>query len=264
MISQSDLMSLTQKVALVTGGAAGIGAQIAKRLGEAGASVAIADVDLDAAEKIAEAIRLSGGIARGFAYDVGEVDDAPRIVEATVSALGRLDLLVNNAGISPLAPALDVTPATWDRVFAVNLKGPFFLTQCAAQQMIRQNSAGSIVNITAIDTCHPSGKLACYEASKAGMEMMTRSLAFELAKHRIRVNAVAPGVIHTPGADAALAHMGSTLTPADLRRELTSRVPLGRLGEPDDIARAVLYLSSEASGYVTGSTLVVDGGYLLA
>jgi NAD(P)-dependent dehydrogenase (short-subunit alcohol dehydrogenase family) len=257
-------MGLTQKVALVTGGAVGIGAQIAKRLGEAGARIAIADVELEAAESTAEKIRTSGGIARGFACDVGEIEEVRRIVEATVNALGRLDVLVNNAGIFPMAPALDVTPAAWDRVFAVNLKGPFFLAQCAAQQMIRQNSGGSIVNITSIDAAHPRGKLAHYDASKAGMQMMTRSLAFELAEHRIRVNAVAPGVIHTPGADAALAHMGNAITAAEMRTQLTSRVPLGRLGEPDDIARAVLYFASETSGYVTGSTLVVDGGYLLA
>ncbi|HSQ61975.1 MAG TPA: SDR family oxidoreductase, partial [Polyangiaceae bacterium] len=174
------------------------------------------------------------------------------------------DILVNNAGIFPPAPALDLSEATWDRVLSVNLKGAFFLAQAVAQQMIRQGDGGAIVNIASIDALHPTGRLAHYDTSKAGLVMMTRSLAFELGPNRIRVNAVAPGVIQTPGADAALAVLAGSGSPGQLKSKFVSRIPLGRLGTPDDVARAVLFLVSEAADYITGSTLVVDGGFLLS
>src|SRR5258708_1170542 len=145
-----ELFDLKQKVALVTGGAIGIGARIAERLAQAGACVAIADIDAERADRTAQRIRASGSIGQAFSCDVGRLDDVRRTVEAVVEGLGRIDILVNNAGIFPLAPALDVTEATWDRVLDVNLKGAFFLAQCAAQQMVRQGEGGSIVNIAAI------------------------------------------------------------------------------------------------------------------
>jgi len=261
--SITELFNLQHKVALVTGGAMGIGARVAERLAHAGACVAIADVDGEQANRTAERIRAAGGIARGFTCDVGRVADGRRTVEAVAESLGRLDVLVNNAGIFPLAPALDVTEATWDRVLSINLKGAFFLAQCAAQQMIRQGDGGSIVNIASIDGLHPTGQLVHYDASKAGLIMMTRSLAFELGGRRIRLNAVAPGAIATPGADAAMRAMAGPSSPSELRAQFVRRIPLGRMGEPEDVARAVLFLASPAADYITGATLVVDGGFLL-
>jgi 2-dehydro-3-deoxy-D-gluconate 5-dehydrogenase len=262
--SITELFDLKQKVALVTGGAVGIGAQIAERLCRAGACVAVADCDLERASRTAEQIRSSGSIGKAFACDVGRLEDVRRTVHGVVESFGRIDILVNNAGIFPLAPALDVTETTWDRVLDVNLKGAFFLAQCTAQQMIRQGTGGSIVNIASIDGLHPTGRLVHYDASKAGLIMMTRSLALELGGNRIRVNAVAPGAIQTPGADAALGAMAGQGGATQLKAQFVSRIPLGRMGEPDDIARAVLFLVSRAAEYITGSTLVVDGGFLLS
>ena len=172
--------------------------------------------------------------------------------------------IVGYAGVFPVAPALDLTESSWDRVLDINLKGAFFMTQCVAGQMLRQGDGGSVVNIASIDGLHPSGHLVHYDASKGGMIMMTRSLALELGGRRIRVNAVAPGAIQTPGADAAMSAMAAPGSTAQLKSQFTSRIPLGRMGDPDDIAKAVLFLASRAADYVTGSTLVVDGGYLLS
>lgn len=242
----------------------GIGATIAERLAQAGAAVALADIDLEAAEK--QASRIAGatkGICRSFGCDVGRVADVRAMVDSIAKSLGRVDVVVNNAGIFPLAPALEVSEGMWDRVFAVNLKGAFFLAQAAAQQMLRQGDGGSIVNIASIDALHPTGRLAPYDASKAGMLMMTRSLAFELAPRRIRVNAIAPGAVQTPGAETSLRAMFDGGSTAEMMKRFVSRIPLGRMGDPDDVARAALFFASRASEYVTGSTLVVDGGYLL-
>ncbi len=258
-----ELFDLRQKVALVTGGAVGIGARIAERLGEAGASVAIADVDYAGASRSAARVRSFGAPSAAFACDVGRLDEITRLVAAVVAEFGRVDIVVNNAGIFPVAPALEVTESLWTHVFDVNLKGAFFLAQCAARQMIESGTKGSIVNIASIDGLHPSGSLAHYDASKAGLIMMTRSLALELGAKRIRVNAIAPGAIQTPGVDIALSTMAGSDGAEALKAKFSSRIPLGRLGDPDDIACAALFLASRASNYVTGSTLLVDGGFLL-
>jgi 2-deoxy-D-gluconate 3-dehydrogenase len=261
--SNTDLFDLRQKVALVTGAAMGIGARIAERLAQAGACVAVADVDGERASRVADGIKAAGAIGQAFTCDVGSTADIGRTVQVVVETLGRLDILVNNAGIFPLAPALDVTEQTWDRVLAVNLKGAFFLAQRAAMQMIGQGEGGSIVNVAAIDGLHPAGPFVHYDASKAGLLGMTRALALELGPRRVRVNAVAPGAVRTPGSDSALGAAAGATGAGQLKAQLTSRIPLGRMGEPDDIARAVLFLVSRAADYVTGSTLVVDGGILL-
>jgi NAD(P)-dependent dehydrogenase (short-subunit alcohol dehydrogenase family) len=258
-----DLFDLRQKVALVTGAAMGIGARTAERLAQAGACVAVADVDVEGATRVAEGIRASGAISAAFPCDVGKTADIGRTVQVVVKELGRLDILVNNAGIFPMSSALDVTEQTWDRVLAVNLKGAFFLAQRAASQMIDQGQGGSIVNVASIDGLHPAGRFVHYDASKAGLVMMTRSLALELGPRRVRVNAVAPGAMRTPGTDNALGAIAGATGAGQLRAQLSSRIPLGRMGEPDDVARAVLFLVSRAADYVTGSTLVVDGGMLL-
>ena len=171
-------------------------------------------------------------------------------------------MLVNNAGVFPISPAEATTEQIWDRVLDINLKGAFFFAQAAAEAMVKGGHGGAIVNIASIDAMHPSGALAHYDASKGGLLMLTRSLALELAPKKIRVNAVCPGAIHTPGADVALSAMGGGDT-GRAKAAFAKRIPLGRMGDPDDIARAVLFLATDASSYMTGSTLVVDGGYLV-
>jgi 2-deoxy-D-gluconate 3-dehydrogenase len=260
--SLADLFSLQGKVALVTGGAKGIGRGIAVRLAEAGADVAVVDIDEAAAAETVAEIQKKGRKGRFVRADLSRAEDAKGAVKTVVGAFGRIDIAVNNAGIFPMRPALDLDEATWDRVIDLNLKGAFFIAQAAAAAM---PGGGSVVNIASIDAYHPSGNLAHYDASKGGMVMMTRSLAVEWAKRNIRVNGVAPGGIKTPGAAATMQTMATAMG-ADLDSALAGfaqLVPLGRMGVPDDIALATLFLASDASSYVTGQTLVVDGGVLL-
>ncbi|MEQ1505438.1 MAG: SDR family NAD(P)-dependent oxidoreductase [Myxococcota bacterium] len=262
----SELLSLAGRAAIVTGGAKGIGRAIALRLAEAGAKVLITDVDETSAASVAAEINASGGTASSLRADEAILADGRGSVDACVERYGRVDVLVNNAGIFPARAALELTEEGWDRVFAVNLRGAFFTAQAAARRMIDANHGGVIVNIASIDAIHPTGSLVHYDASKAGMVMMTRSLALELGRHGIRVVAVAPGSVDTPGAAAAGAAIvaGLGLSPEALMKGFLARVPLGRSGTPDEIATTVAFLASDAAAYVTGAALVVDGGYLVA
>jgi NAD(P)-dependent dehydrogenase (short-subunit alcohol dehydrogenase family) len=186
--------------------------------------------------------------------------------QATLDILGRLDILVNNAGIYPLTPALNIHEALWDRVLSVNLSGMFFYAQAAARQMIQAGAGGRIINLASIDAFHPTGMQVHYSTSKGGVIMLTKALALELAPHHIRVNAIAPGFIQTPGVQERAKTLASVEggTLADRRGGVLPRVPLGRLGTPDDTASAALCLANAASDYMTGSALLVDGGYLLS
>jgi 2-deoxy-D-gluconate 3-dehydrogenase len=242
----------------------GIGQGVAFRLAEAGASVVIADRDLEAAQRTVGLISERGGRTMALQVDVSSVTDAQMMVQQTVDAFGQVDILVNNAGIFPFAPTLDVSEALWDRVLGVNLKGAFFCAQAAASQMAQAGMGGRIINIASIDALHPTGALTHYDTSKGGLVMMTKSLAKEFGPYGITVNAVAPGSIATPGATAATATSTQGDGGQDLMAAFLARIPLGRVGQPDDIATAVLFLASDAASYVTGSLLVVDGGYLLS
>ena len=251
------LFDLTNKVAIVTGGAMGVGEAIVKRLAQAGASVMIADINTDAARQTAGRINASGVEVQFIQADAGSVADAERVVQSTIKAFGRLDVLVNNAGIYPFSKALDISEEMWDKVYNVNTKGVFFYSKVAAQKMIDCGNGGRIVNIASVGGLGPTptGGLVHYDSSKSAVIMITKALALELGPHGITVNAVAPGSTITAGTSERLK--------GERGKFLSSKLPLRRLGEPDDIAKVVLFLVSAAADYMTGSLVTVDGGYLL-
>jgi 2-deoxy-D-gluconate 3-dehydrogenase len=259
------LFDLSTQAAIVTGGATGIGKAIALRLVEAGASVMLADADEAASKQTVKHIRAKGGKAAYTRANAGAPSDAKRVVPQTMEMFGRLDLIVNNSGVYPPSPILSMTEEIWDKVLDANLRGIFFYSQAAAQEMIKGGRGGKIINIGSFGAFHPGMQLAHYNASKGGLVMLTRALAVELAPHRILVNSVAPGIIRTSGLEGLL----STLIPTgqtfeELTQFFLPRVPLFRIGEPDDIAKVVLCLASSAADYITGETIVVDGGYMLS
>src|SRR4030043_2212712 len=184
------LLDLTNKVAIVTGGAMGIGEAIVERLAQAGASVMITDVNSDAARQASERINASGGKVQFIKADAGSVADAERVVQSTVKAFGRLDVLVNSAGIYPFSKALEISEEMWDKVYKVNTKGVFFYSKVAAQKMIDCGNGGKIVNIASVGSLSPTGGLVHYDSSKSAVVMITKALARELGPHGISVNAV--------------------------------------------------------------------------
>jgi 2-deoxy-D-gluconate 3-dehydrogenase len=263
-----QLFDLHGKSALVTGGAMGIGKAIAERLAEAGAAVALVDISAEKGKAAATEIKAKSGKVEFVQADAGKVSDIEKAVQFAVKTFGGIDILVNNAGIFPFCPALSLSEELWDKVMAVNLKGVFFFAQKAAQKMIAGGKGGRIINIASVDALHPSGNLVHYDASKGGVVMMTKSLALEWAKSGISVNAIAPGSIQTPGVEQGAASMATAgMNPeqmAEMMKAFNARIPLGRSGDPDEIASVVLFLASDAARYVTGATIVVDGGYLLS
>lgn len=267
--SISEMLDLKGKVALVTGGAMGIGLGISDRLSEAGAAVMIVDRDGEAGRKAAASLQALGRKVSHTVCDVSSVNQIQKAVQQTVTEFSGLDILVNNAGVFPFSPVLETTEELWDKVIDTNLKGAFFFAQQAAVSMKSRGVQGQIINIASIDALHPSGNLVHYDASKGGMLMMTRSMALELAPHGIHVNGIAPGGIETPGAAKIMGDMAGALgaTPAvlaEMSKAFSARIPMKRQGTPDDIASVVLFLASDAARYITGETIVVDGGYLLS
>jgi 2-dehydro-3-deoxy-D-gluconate 5-dehydrogenase len=266
LLNAKQLVDLSSKTAIVTGGAVGIGFGIACRLAEAGANVVVVDINKENAEKAVQELTGKGWKAVAVQTDVSNGEDVGRMVAAAVHAFGSVDILVNNAGIYPSKLVMDMEEKDFDRVIAVNLKSVFLCSKAAAGQMIAQGKGGRIINITSIDALHPSSMgLAHYDASKHGVWGFTKNIALELAPHRIWVNAVAPGGIATPGVAAQQKGMpapGGVDMDAMLKAFL-EKIPMGRMGEPDDIGRAALFLASDLSSYMTGTQIVVDGGYLL-
>ena len=262
--SLKQLLDLSSKSAVVTGGAMGIGFGIARRLAEAGAMITIADINAEAAEVSSNKLNDFGWVAQSVSGDVGSAKDVNRMVDVAVKTYGGLDIWVNDAGIYPFSPILQLREELWDRVLGVNLKGTFLCSQAAGRQMVAQGRGGVIINIASVDAVHPSFVgLGHYDASKGGMVMFTKSLALELAPYAIRVMAIAPGGINTEGVRGVSEPTNGAETNGAAAAMLR-RVPLGRMGEPDDIARVALFLASDAAAYMTGSVVFVDGGYLLS
>ncbi|MBT4512353.1 MAG: SDR family oxidoreductase [Chloroflexi bacterium] len=266
MATISELFDLSGKSTIVTGGGTGIGQAISMRLAEAGASVMITDINLEAGNQTVEMIKADGGKAQAIQADASSSSDAKKTAQATIDAFGRIDILVNNAGIYPVSPVMEISEALWDRVLDLNLKGTFLYAQSIAEVMIKTGQGGKIINMASVDGMRPTGLVAHYNASKGGVIMLTKAMALELAPHRILVNAVAPGGIITTGTAQTGVEMqqatGKSLE--QMAEDISKRMPLGRMGEPDEVARVVLFLASRCADYMTGEIVVVDGGYLLS
>jgi len=248
---------LDGKVAIVTGGGRGIGLAIAQRYVAEGAAVVIADIDEEAAR--AAALSLGEGNCRFIATDVGKASDATNLVTETCAGFGHLDVLVNNAGIIHAAEFLDLAEADFDRVLRVNLKGAFLVGQAAARRMVAQAKAGAgggaIINMTSINASVAIPNQTAYCVSKGGLSQLTKVMALSLAPFGIRVNAIGPGSIMT-------AMMATIATDRAAKRLVLSRTPLGRIGEPDEVAAVAVFLASNDASYITGEIIYVDGGRL--
>ncbi len=244
--------SLKGKVALITGGSRGIGRAIALAFAEAGADVAVSSRKLPELEQVAAEIRKKGGKSLALICHVGRPDDIKNLVERIKNEWGGVNILVNNAGTNPYyGPLLEAEERAWDVTMNVNLKGPFLLSQLVARAM-REQRGGSIINIASTEGISPAD-LNIYSVTKAGLIMLTRVMAKEWGQYGIRVNAIAPGLIRTRFSEALWKE------PAKGEAAARSKA-LGYLGSPEDITGAALYLASDASGYVTGETIIVDGG----
>ena len=252
-------MRLKDKVAVVTGGARGIGRAICARYAEEGARVVVAD--LDAAEATAAASSIGRG-ALGVALDVTDQGSIDRLVETVAREAGRIDVLVNNAGVFDMAPLLEATRESYRRVMAVNVEGLLFTLQAVARQMVRQGQGGKIINFASQAGRRGEALVAVYCASKAAVISLTQSAGLALIEHGINVNAIAPGVIDTPMWDQvdALFAKYENLPIGEKKRRVGRAVPYGRMGRPDDMVGAAVFLASKDAGYVVAQTLNVDGG----
>jgi glucose 1-dehydrogenase len=249
-------VSLAEKVAIVTGGSSGIGKAVALELARQGARLMIDYVSHpEAADAVEKEIEGFGGSAVGVQADVSKVEDLQRLVGATVEKFGRLDIMVNNAGVETRTSILDTTEEQYEKVLSVNLKSAFFGTQLAAKQMIKQGGGGRIINMTSIHEDWPMPGNTPYCLSKGGMRMLTRTAGVELAAHNILVVGVAPGAVATP-------INVSTMKDPALMQKLNAAIPLGRMAKPEEIAKVVAFLASDGASYVTATTIVTDGGMM--
>jgi NAD(P)-dependent dehydrogenase (short-subunit alcohol dehydrogenase family) len=246
-------MRLKDKVAIVTGGANGIGEAYSKGIASEGASVVIADLDEKRGKKLVDEIEKFGGKALFVNTDVSKNRDAQKMVKTAVDQFGSVDVLVNNAGILYTAPFEETTEEMWDKLFAVNVKGVFFCAQAAAIEM-RKRKRGKIINISSIAAIGGQSSLSAYSSTKGAVLTMTRVFALELAGDNVQVNAILPGTTNTGMAKAAMVDPEWT-------RQITEGIPMKRLGNTKDLLGAVLYFASSDSDYCTGQTLIVDGGY---
>jgi glucose 1-dehydrogenase len=251
-----NALQLRDKVAVITGASLGIGSAIAFAFGREGAAVAVDyRTHPDEAKKIVEGIEGSGGRAISVRADVSNPGDVKNLIQNAVEEFGRLDIMVNNAGVEQKMPFLDTPLDVWNKIISVNLTGAWLGCQEAAKQMVGQGGPGRIINISSVHEDLPMPTNSPYCAAKGALRMLTRTIAVELAAHDITVNNIAPGAVDTP-MDAPL--KGDS----DQMHELLSEIPLGRMGKPEEIAALAVYLASDAASYVTGSTFVIDGGMM--
>ncbi|MCL4381241.1 MAG: SDR family oxidoreductase [Candidatus Marsarchaeota archaeon] len=260
----NTLLDLSGKTAVVTGGAKGIGYGIAYRLGEAGANVVIANRNRKEGTDAANELKKLGFEAFAVKTDVSAEDDVKNLIASTMKKYSGLDILVNNAGIYPIIPLEQMSLKDFQEVISINLNGVFLCTKYAAQEMVKKGRGGKIINITSVDALHPSSVgLAHYDASKHGVWGFTKNIALELAPHGIWVNAIAPGGILTPGLKKLQDAMPKNRDSKKMIEDITRKLPMRRLGDPDEIGKVALFLASDMSSYMTGTQIVVDGGMLL-
>lgn len=247
---------LDTKVAIVTGGSSGIGEAIALALADAGAAVTINyHSNPDGANKVKQQVEAAGGRALTIQGDVATLADLQNMVDTTVRTFGRLDIMVNNAGMETRTSVLDSTEDDFDKVININLKGAFFGTQIAAKQMIAQGGGGRIINISSTHEDWPMPGNTPYCCAKGGVRMLTRTAGVELAPHQITVVGIAPGAVDTPIND-------ETLNDPETKAKLEGAIPLGRVAQPDEVGKLAVWLASEQSAYVTATTYVIDGGLM--
>jgi glucose 1-dehydrogenase len=250
------MLRLENKVAAITGSSRGIGKAIALAFAGEGAAVAVDyRSHQDEAQEVVEEIESSGGRSIALEADVSEQDDVRGLIRETVRKFGRLDIMVNNAGVEEKMPFLETPFEVYERVVAVNLTGAWLGCQEAARQMVSQGDGGRIINISSVHEDRPMPTNSPYCAAKGGLRMLMRTIAVELAPHSITINNVAPGAIETP--------INENLEDnPEQMQELLSEIPLGRIGQPEEVAELALYLASDAASYVTGGTFVIDGGMM--
>jgi len=247
-------IQLEGKVVLVTGGSRGIGEAIARACGLAGAKVAIASRKLDGVSAAAERLRADGITVEPFACHTGKLDDVKRLVAGTVEKLGKIDVVVNNAATNPyFGPMMGIDDLAFDKTFEVNVKGYFYVAREVARHFIDRGAPGAIINIASIQGLGGAPLQGVYAMTKAAVISMTKTLAVELASSKIRVNAIAPGLVDTRFSSALL-------TNKDITDRVIARTPQARFAEPHEIGGAALFLASDAASFITGETLVIDGG----
>ena len=255
------MFRLDKKIAFVTGAGSGIGEQIARLFAQQGAHVILADIRADAAEQVAGEIRAAGGSTRAQQLDVAEESQVKAALERVAATEGRLDILVNNAGISHVGSILETSMQDWERVMRVNASGVFLCAREGVRQMLAQSPTGGvIINMSSVAATIGIERRLPYCASKGAVLALTRSIAIDFVTQGIRCNAICPGTVHTPFVENYLARNFAGHED-EVRQQLHARQPIGRMGRPDEIASAALYLAADEASFVTGSALVIDGGW---
>lgn len=251
------MQGLRGKRVLISGGSSGIGAAAARRFLEEGSRVFFSGLEADAVHQTVHALQPLGDVA-GSAVDISNASDVRRLVGAAVSALGGVDVLINNAGIAWREPFLDITLAHWDQMMMVNLRGMFLMAQAVARLLVDQATGGTIINMSSVNGLAGEVDYAHYNASKAGVLLLTKTMAVELGAHGVRVNALCPGYIDTP----LNAQIAGELDQNFVATYVETKIPLRRTGSPHEVAAAYAFLASDDASFITGSELVVDGGQL--
>jgi NAD(P)-dependent dehydrogenase (short-subunit alcohol dehydrogenase family) len=250
-------MRLLNKVALITGAGSGIGRATSLLFAQEGAKIAAVDIDLVSAQQTVDTLMADGGVGLAIEADVSRANDAQRMVAATVAELGRLDIVFNNAGIFRHGTVIDTEESEWDRVLNVNLKGVFLVSKYALPHLIA-NGGGSVINTSSTSGIRAFQHQAAYDASKAGVILLSKQMAIDYAPQMVRVNYLVPGLVDTAQSRGAMEALGNRGDADELWEQITG--PLGRAGTADEIAKAALFLASDDSSYMTGAGLVIDGG----